>query len=187
MVPSNYDEGGRNWSGFSKAERGSSNLAGLKHWRASRYWSGLAHGRPRLVWLAVALGGQGRTWLALGALLGRLARAWAALVAGSGLSGVRPLCAAWVRWIAPRSRLVGAHSNAEQSQASRDAFVSSSIASGGFSRWTQTAVGWVRPEYHRRHGRSSDLVWPAVDLVRGGYFGERECVREEREGKKEKE
>ena len=82
-----------------------------------------------------------------------------------------------------RGRLVVAHGDTEQSQASRDAFAGKAAASDGLPRRTRAAMGWVWPELPRRHGRLPDLVRPAVDLMRGRVFrGER--VRERREKKK---
>ena len=81
-----------------------------------------------------------------------------------------------------RGRLVVAHGDTKQSQASRDAFAGKAAASDGLPRRTGAVMGWVWPELPRRHGRLPDLVRPAVDLMRGRVFrGER--VRERREKK----
>ena len=81
-----------------------------------------------------------------------------------------------------RGRLVVAHGDTEQSQASRDAFAGKAAASDGLRRRTGAAMGWVWPELPCWHGRLPDLVRPAVDLMRGRVFrGER--VRERREKK----
>ena len=80
-----------------------------------------------------------------------------------------------------RGRLVVAHGDTEQSQASRDAFTGKTAASDGLPRRTGAAMGWVWPELPRRHGRLPDLVQPAVDLMRGKGISGRESEGEERE------
>ena len=80
-----------------------------------------------------------------------------------------------------RGRLVVAHDDTEQSQASRDAFAGKAAASDGLPRRTGAAMGWVWPELPRRHGRLPDLVQPAMDLMRGKGISGRESEGKERE------